>query len=156
MEQTSDGCHFPTSDLLTLPVLHCLLFPAESKTKATPVKESSKSYIVKSGDTLIRIANNHSITLNNLMNWNNISSYLIYPGQKLIVSNSVTAPPVEKEAPKTETPPVVVVKEENTNEVPSKPKVEEKSAVYSVKSGDTLYQISRMFNVSVQELKHME
>src|SRR5690625_1002488 len=44
------------------------------------------TYTVKSGDSLSRIAVNHSITVSNLMAWNNLSSHTIYPGEKLVVS----------------------------------------------------------------------
>ncbi|NSL51012.1 C40 family peptidase [Calidifontibacillus erzurumensis] len=50
------------------------------------------NYTVKSGDVLWKIAYQHNITLSQLMEWNGLSSDLIYPGQILKVSedNNIT------------------------------------------------------------------
>ena len=47
---------------------------------------SSKTYTVKSGDTLWGIAQSYGVSINQLMQWNNISGSLIFVGQRLIVS----------------------------------------------------------------------
>jgi peptidoglycan DL-endopeptidase LytE len=109
--------------------------PVPSAPAAPSKTKPAKSYTVKSGDTLIAIANEHSITLGELKNWNNIKSHLIYPGQKLIVSKSaspVPATPAEPSAPK-----------------PAQPAI----GSYTVKSGDTLSQISINYTVSVADIK---
>ncbi len=49
---------------------------------------TGSTYTVKSGDTLSSIARAHGMNYRTLMNNNNISSHLIYPGQKLTVSGS--------------------------------------------------------------------
>jgi peptidoglycan DL-endopeptidase LytE len=104
---------------------------------AAPQKtEPAKSYTVKSGDTLIAIANEHSITLGELKSWNNIKSYLIYPGQKLTVSKSGS--PAEPSASKP---------------APAKKPTEAATGTYTVKSGDTLSHISINHNVSVSSIK---
>ncbi len=51
---------------------------------------AQKSYTVKSGDTLGKIALQYSMPLSELMKRNNLSNYTIFPGQKLIVSNSTS------------------------------------------------------------------
>jgi peptidoglycan DL-endopeptidase LytE len=107
---------------------------------APPKTGSVKSYTVKSGDTLIAIANAHSITLGELKNWNNINSYLIYPGQKLTVSKGATEAPQEEAAPKP---------------APVKPPANPVIGSYSVKSGDTLSHISLKHKVSVGEIKKL-
>ena len=48
---------------------------------------SSTVYTVKSGDTLSHIAARHGVSVANLKKWNNLSSDLIYIGQKLNVSS---------------------------------------------------------------------
>lgn len=50
--------------------------------------EKPRTYTVKSGDTLGAIAYNHNITIANLKKWNNLSSDLIFPGQKLTLQES--------------------------------------------------------------------
>ena len=105
---------------------------------APPVQtESAKKYIVKSGDTLSAIAYRHSITLGELQKWNNIKSYLIYPGQTLVVSSgSSSGENVSKPSPST-------------------PPKQESSSTYSVKSGDTLSHISIRHDVSVQDIMRL-
>jgi len=52
----------------------------------------SSYYTVKSGDSLYQIALNHKITVDMLMRSNNLSSSMIYPGQKLLISMRQAAP----------------------------------------------------------------
>ena len=53
-----------------------------------------KKYIVKKGDTLSKIAKDHDIALNDLLAWNQITSYLIHPDDQLAVSGEKGAIPV--------------------------------------------------------------
>lgn len=65
--------------------------------------ETSKTYTVKSGDTLYGISQKYNITVDQLMAWNNLSSTLIHPGDQFAVkaqAASAPAPAPEKaEAP---------------------------------------------------------
>ncbi|CDQ38525.1 C40 family peptidase [Virgibacillus salexigens] len=49
---------------------------------------ASKTYVVKSGDSLSVIAGKHGVTVANLKKWNNLSSDLILIGQKLSIGSS--------------------------------------------------------------------
>ncbi|GAE47987.1 C40 family peptidase [Mesobacillus boroniphilus] len=54
-------------------------------------------YLVKSGDTLSKIAFQHGVTVTSIKQWNNLKSDLIYVGQKLMLHTdndpkSVTSP----------------------------------------------------------------
>jgi peptidoglycan endopeptidase LytE len=105
-------------------------------TKSTTSTPVAKTYTVKSGDTLSQIASMYSISLEDLKSLNNISSYLIYPGQVFIVStDSSTTDSSESYVPAST--PV-----NNTSETN-----------YKVQSGDTLSHISLKYGVSVQELQ---
>lgn len=73
-----------------------LIFPNQTleidgEAKA-PAEQKSSYYTVKSGDTLYKIAQAHGISLDQLTSWNNVTSHLIYPGDKLAVSGSAAAP----------------------------------------------------------------
>jgi peptidoglycan DL-endopeptidase LytE len=107
---------------------------SQPKPETSKPSTSAKTYTVKSGDTLIGIANAHNITLGELKSWNNISSYLIYPGQKFIVSKGSSSTPVEN------------------NPAPP-PEPSPSATSYTVKPGDTLSGIGLQFGVSVRELK---
>ena len=105
-------------------------------TTAAPVQ----TYTVVSGDTLIKIANQHGISLAELKLWNRIESSLIYPGNVLNVSKpsntgtqqTIAAAPVSSTS----------ISTENAN-----------STQYVIKSGDTLGKIAVQVGLSVQELK---
>ncbi len=82
------------------------------------------TYMVKSGDTLYKIANQYNTTVDNLMNINNLSTNLLSIGQKLLVP---------KESQSTA---------ENYFE-------------YVVVAGDTLYGIANKYNTTVDQIKNI-
>ena len=87
--------------------------------------DTSNIYIVKSGDSLYQISKKFNTTIDELKKINNLSSNLLSIGQKLIIPNN-----------------------NSNNEIPS-------SNTYIVKSGDSLYQISKKYNTTVDELKRI-
>ena len=74
-------------------------------------------YTVKSGDNLYSIARNYNLSIEDLMNYNNLTSNLLSIGQKLKIPMSTSG------------------------------------EIYTVKSGDTLYSIARKYNTTVDNLK---
>jgi len=80
------------------------------------------TYTVKSGDTLYKIANQYNTTVQQILDLNNLSSSSLSIGQQLII-------PVNDNS--------------SNNTSPIK---------YTVKSGDSLWSISRQFNVTVQQI----
>jgi LysM repeat protein len=98
--------------------------------------KASNTYTVKSGDTLIKIANTHKVSLAELMVWNRIRGHIIHPGQKLVVSRDNTDVVIENDVPAAAPAPAPV-----------------KESLYVVKAGDTLTRISSMYSMSVQQLK---
>ena len=118
-----------------LKVVHTSSLP-QTKPKTDlpkPITVPTKSYEVKSGDTLGKIANLHSMSVSELMKRNNLTNHLIFPGQKLNVSNSSSPP--------------------DTYE-PSHP-VTQPTATYTVKSGDTLSHISVKLGMTIQQIKEL-
>ena len=84
---------------------------------------TSKTYTVKSGDTLYSIARAYGVTVSALAAVNNITNYnLISVGQVLVIPSTTITPP-----------PTTTVK-------------------YTVKSGDTLYKIATMYNTTVAKI----
>lgn len=65
--------------------------PAEKPNKTDDKVTGASTYTVKKGDTLNAIASRHSISLDNLMAWNNLTSTLIHPGDTLAVKKSASA-----------------------------------------------------------------
>lgn len=110
------------------------------KKAATTTSSKAKTYKVKSGDSLSKIASAHSISLSNLMKWNDLDSTLIYPNDVLTVStSSSTATPTKTESKPAKT------------ETAAKPATN--TSTYTVKSGDSLWKIGNKYSVSITALK---
>lgn len=111
-----------------------------SQTPETNVNVSNTGYYtVKGGDTLSRIANRFSTTVNTLASLNDIHNVnRIYVGQRLLVRQQ--AAPVQAPATKHETSTV------NTNNTAN---------TYTVQSGDTLSRIAGKFNTTYTKLAQL-
>lgn len=103
---------------------------------------TTSTYTVKRGDTLSGIASRHNISLSALMNWNDLDTYLIHPGDKFVVSKSGSSESTPAPAPAPE-PSVEVDSDEQVAS----------SSVYTVRSGDTLSGIAYRNDVTVAALK---
>jgi LysM repeat protein len=110
-----------------------------------PTTSDLKNHTVVAGDSLSKIAKQYNISISDLRKWNNLTSDLIYPGQKFVVSAPstdslpVTTPVVSTPAPVT---PAVTT-----------PTITPSVSEYIVKSGDYLGKIAPQFGLTVQELK---
>jgi LysM repeat protein len=67
------------------------VYPGQRLTITVPggsmTASDRKTYTVQRGDTINSIARRHGQQPQNLMDWNNLRSSRIYPGQELIISN---------------------------------------------------------------------
>ena len=133
-------------------------------------------YIVKRGDTLYSIARDNNISVAELKNINNITNNTIYVGQDLYLKNKIV-----EEEPNVNDDIYVVKKGDtlysiskklnisintlkalnklNTNEIYvgqqlilSNDKNTEEYDIYTVKKGDSLWSISKKYDISVKEL----
>ena len=104
---------------------------------------------MKSGDTLSKIARSIKSSLTDLKKWNGIKGHLIYPGQKLKVSNgtSTAAIKIEKPVKKDSAPPKTV---QTPAATPPAAQTD-----YVIQAGDTLSKIGMQFGMTVQELKKL-
>ncbi|MCK5406669.1 MAG: LysM peptidoglycan-binding domain-containing protein, partial [Candidatus Krumholzibacteria bacterium] len=103
---------------------------------AAPANHKRVVYRVKSGDTLGEIAELYHTRASRLRAWNNLSyrSY-IYPGQNLVIF----VPESFDQA--------------NASSAGAKPSTDDFTLrTYTVKKGDTMYSISRRFNVRMSDL----
>lgn len=87
-----------------------------------------QTYIVQSGDSLWKIANRFGVTVNELIQANNLTSTTLSIGQVLVIPNGNQNTP-----------------EPDDNSI----------QLYSVKSGDSLWSISRQFNTTVAAIKEL-
>ncbi|MFB9860420.1 LysM peptidoglycan-binding domain-containing protein [Salinicoccus siamensis] len=79
------------------------------------------TYVIQPGDTLFKIGQKFNVDYQQIMEWNNLSSDLIFAGKTLIVSGNA-APAVQEQTEVVEAAPAV---EEQTEVVETAPAVEE-------------------------------
>ncbi len=97
-------------------------------------------HIVRRGEVLGKIAQDHHVSVSSLKEWNNLRSNTIHPGQKLLVYSS-------KKAPKKE------VKEASQ---PATTLADGQFQYHIVQSGDTLWDIAKMYEgVSVSQIEQL-
>ncbi|MFF2442649.1 LysM peptidoglycan-binding and 3D domain-containing protein [Priestia megaterium] len=114
----------------------------DSSSSSTPTTTSSNhTYTVKSGDTLYRIAKNNGTSVQQLKDWNNLSSHLIYVNQVLKISGTGTV---------SSSPSAPV--QENTNETQASP-APSNSKSYKVQPGDTMWSVAQRHGISISQLK---
>ncbi|PKG21723.1 C40 family peptidase [Niallia nealsonii] len=114
---------------------------AASSSIETKTTTAAKTYTIVSGDTLSKIANKFSISLSDLKSWNNITSNLIFPGNRLVVSKPANTANLNTSSVSTSTTTTTT----NTAN----------STTYTIKSGDTLGRIAAQYNLSVSQLKRL-
>ena len=105
-----------------------LFIPKEKNIDIEVEKEKGVEYIVKSGDTLYKIATSYGVSVDELKKANNLTSNTLSVGQKLTIPVSET------------------VVEETT-------KTEPMGVNYVVQKGDNLYSIANKYSVTVDDLK---
>ena len=68
--------------------------PSSSQPTTPPQSSTAQNYTVVSGDSLSKIAVLHKVSVANLRAWNNLSSDMIFVGQKLSVGGASAVKPV--------------------------------------------------------------
>ncbi|MGG5255145.1 LysM peptidoglycan-binding domain-containing protein [Neobacillus sp. SM06] len=126
------------SDLIFINQVLQVSVPASQPAPVAQAPAPTAIYTVVSGDTLSKIAQQFGISLSDLKQWNGINGYLIFPGQKLKVSDSGSAASAVS-AP--------------ASQPPAAPAPVQSTAEYVVVSGDTLGKIARQFGIALSDLK---
>jgi membrane-bound lytic murein transglycosylase D len=105
---------------------------------AKPVERSTTQTVhtVKSGETLVKIAQQYKCTVNDLKRWNNLQSTTIKVGQKLKVY-----PPENQNV--------------TNNTSNSSNNKTSGTTTYTVKKGDSLWSIAKKHNVTVDHIKKL-
>lgn len=107
---------------------------------------SEKSHTVKSGETLGSIAKKYNCSVNDLMSWNNLNNSNLKIGQKLSLVQSESSVTTQSKSQATSTA--------AKPKTPA-PSTSAKYAVYTVQSGDNLWDIADKFDVTVAQIKSM-
>ncbi|MGB1040103.1 MAG: LysM peptidoglycan-binding domain-containing protein [Flavobacteriales bacterium] len=117
-----------------------LLFIKEGQKMNVPVPLNQRRlHVVKKGETLYGISKKYGISMDDLVKLNPDKSTSINEGDRLVLRKTGTT----AEIPKTKTPELKI----------PEPKIAIDKMKYTVKPGETLYSISRKFNISLTELK---
>ena len=117
---------------------------------AAAPEAGSAPYTVRKGDNLTRLARERHVTVEQLVAWNSLASETVMPGQRLVFQE-----PAEAEGP-AEAP----RRTAKAAAMPAKARAQAPprgmaSQVHLVQPGDTLFNISRRFKVSVQTLREL-
>jgi len=143
--------------------------------KKNTISEETKTnyYIVKKGDSLYQIAKNNNLTVEELKKINNINNNILSIGQKLILpteNNNESKPTITYTVQKGDSLYQIANKYNTTVENLKKinnlinsnlsigqilkvPSEEKGYIVYTVKKGDSLYQIAKIYNTTTNEIK---
>ncbi len=114
---------------------------SSGNSNATNTQPSNGSkYTVKSGDSVWGISNAHGITMNQLIQWNNIKNNFVYPGQQLVVSNGTTG---------TTTNPGSSNSNANTNQSGN---ASASTGSYTVKAGDSVWGVANAHGITMAQL----
>ena len=127
--------------------------PIAEKTDETETgnnQESDIIYLIKKGDTFSRISQKYGVSTKQLMEWNNMKTTNLRAGAKLIIKKGGKKTQAKKEA---------VPVQANNNAIPTKKETTKSETrniavdgIYTVKSGDNLYNISRRHHCTVKQL----
>ena len=101
-----------------------LYIPIPVAPMAKQARDGQETYVVRPNDSLSRIASQHGVLLRDLMRWNGLKTTLIKPGQELVLQQQSNSQ-----------------------------KVANGGKIYTVQPGDTLWELSRRFAVSVADLQ---
>lgn len=116
-----------------------------SSSANTGSSSSQGTYTVKAGESVWSVANKNGITMNQLIEWNNIKNNFIYPGQQLIVKggNSVnTNTGSTTSAAKPNTP--------NTSATTSTSS--SGNTMYTVKAGESVWSVANKHHITMDQL----
>ncbi|WP_425463259.1 LysM peptidoglycan-binding domain-containing protein [Macrococcus equipercicus] len=116
--------------------------PAATTTVTTKQQETTAgSHTVQSGESLYIIAMKYGTTYTKLMELNNLSSYLIFPGQQLKISAAASTTTTTSSTTTT------------TTTTPSSTTTTAGGTKYTVQAGDYLSKIAVQYGVTVEQLK---
>lgn len=116
--------------------------------QALKIKQNEeKIYIVKRGDTLYGIATKYKVSVKDLKEVNNLTTNILYIGQELLIPSEVIEELPEEDIPEIDEDDEIVddpVEDEIIDN--------ESYDIYIVQKGDSLWAISRKYDIPLQDL----
>ena len=121
----------------------------ENKTASVASKQTGSTtnnttvHYIKSGETLGSVASHYHCTVNDLMQWNHLSTTNIKTGQKLVIGGALASASTPSK------PSASVDKKTKPAPQPSGTKY----ITYTIQSGDNLWDIAVKFDITVSQIK---
>ncbi len=126
--------------------------PSTGSGSSTGTATTNSYYTVKAGDSVWLIANNHGISMTQLVEWNGIKNNLIHPGQKLIVKKgSDSTSGSSSSAGNTTNKPATGTSNTGSSGTNSSAATTGNS-YYTVRSGDSVWFIANKYGISMDQL----
>ncbi len=121
-----------------------LKIPIAKQKNQTTTSSSKNKHVVQSKQTLFSIAKMYGITVNQLKEWNNLTSDEILVGQELVISLSELGPKLHK---------LPSVNHQDSLTYKKNYKVDDKNnKIHKVQAGQTLSGLSRLYGESVENI----
>lgn len=132
---------------------------AAAANEAAALKSTEGVYTVRRGDNLTRLARERGLRVAQLLAWNKLESKAVLAGQKLVFRAPVleeSEAPAATKKPRRETA-AAQAEAARPRPAAARPAALNPAAaqVHRVQQGDTLFNISQRFNVSVQVLREL-
>lgn len=112
-------------------------------------KKLPKYHFAEAGETLFSLSRKYQVSIDDIMQWNNLQSPAIYRGQRLIVGYYIEREETTKPPLPTANPTLPLKeprKETSTSSSATSP------SYHVVQPGETLFSISRKYNITVEQL----
>lgn len=122
--------------------------------KVESIAEVKKMHTVRSGEKLSTIARKYGVTVAELKTWNYIGKKGIRPGKKLIVyvrEQKTTEPKLDVKKEEA----LLANKKDSANKQVALTNTKNEFVYHTVKSGESLYSISKRYKTSSAELKNL-
>lgn len=129
--------------------------------QASAKRSTTKTHVVRRGESLGVIAQRNDVSVNDLKRWNKLHGTRIHPGQRLVVKRTVaplpdtasSEPAEQKEEPKASPRQEV---EESSRQTPTETPKNVEYIYHTVQPGDTLWGIAQSYpGVTVDQLKRL-
>lgn len=134
----------------------------EIKSPAVSVSGKKINHIVEAGETLWSLSRTFAVTVDDIINWNNLTTGSLHPGQELIIYSDKEVIKTEKSPEPVKTQPTITEEsksasvkeisketEKPSNAAPTSEKVE----FHTVSTGESLWGISRKYEITVDDIR---
>jgi membrane-bound lytic murein transglycosylase D len=122
--------------------------PATTSKPFTPASSSTKPnykiiHTIQAGETIFRVSKLYNVTVDNIKQWNNLVENTVEIGQELVIMGGNTKPTVYTEPTPTKTysSPSVSSSSNSSN-----------VQYHTLQAGETVFRVSKLYNVTVDEL----